>query len=119
MFDCIPKNLFEKISLKILHGPCLKVCNHKFENILKNVSQNKFIVNIIEIISYFNVSLGYGFHYNFFDKIKKNRKQYSNINFYSTEANRDRLKLKYKKNEDINKYIIKTEATATNQILIL
>lgn len=104
LFDCIEVSQYKNTSNKILHLPCRYDCDRNFEKFIQMISYNKILIGIVDYISFYNISSGYGYNYNILDKIDDKQ-----IIYFSTDSNRSRLKPKYIGMEMINQYIVKND----------
>lgn len=100
-FDCIDSREYNFLASKILHTSCNPECNQKRAKILENLNKIKLISNIINYISYINVSKSYGNTLNLHKKINTKGTCY-----ISSEGNQDRLKPKNTGWEKGNMYIM-------------
>jgi len=110
MFDCIEKKIYNNVSKKILHTPCINKCNNTINKINRFINNNQNITNILSFLYYYcNISNNYGDNFNYLKNTK-----YKNFKYISTEADNIRFYPKYNGYEKINCYILLEN---TNDIL--
>jgi hypothetical protein len=86
-FDCIPRDELDVLNSQILHTACINKCVSSFENVMIKLSKNKFLINLLNVVNFYNVAGGYGYkEYGVLKKLYGDKYKY-----ISTEANNRRI----------------------------
>ena len=103
-FDCIPRDRLDVLNSQILHTPCINNCISSFENVMIKLSKNKFLINLLNVINFYNVGGGYGYKYGILKKLYGCKYKY-----ISTEANNCRIDKEISDWGTINRYVPRFE----------
>ena len=104
LFDCVDVKDIPYFKESILHIPCKPNCSSKYANLLIKINKMKIGSDILNSVFILNIFRGYGYPYNGLKSITNDKK----IRYLSTESNKDRLEIDYKKDKyrRSNMYII-------------
>ena len=86
-FDCIPREKLDVLNSQILHTACINKCISSFENFMIKLSKIKPLINLLNLVNFYNVAGGYGYkEYGVLKNLHGDKYKY-----ISTEANNPRI----------------------------